>query len=401
MALRGWLALAAGVCAGLAAPSASSADRVPLRLFWDGSACGNKEDFAARVLQRNRAIRFVASGEDIAVRLSIRQTPGGLDARVRIESKGRAPVTRRIQSPDCDDALDALALVVAIGVESPTSTGCRARAPAVAARRAADKPAPKPPAPPKPTEPAPSVPEPVPDAAPPSAEPAPVEAAAPSATTQPVNVDEVEPTAGPAVAVAPTGVTDTGLTPPPPKVASEGLVIGAGLAALVSVGVAPEPLLGGAIWVSAEWDRAGLWAPELVLDALHQERDGHDEPRGEASFALNALSLALCPLRLGSSTLELRPCVTGEWGRVGSEGGQTYSPRDQTRPWASLGAGVSASAVFGILELRASLGVAAPLYRDSFRFGAECSGAACEADVFHRVAPLIWSGALGAGLTPR
>ena len=121
--------------------AASAARTAGTTAVTTGAPVGN------RVLQRNRAIRFVASGEDIAVRLSIRQTPGGLDARVRIESKGRAPVTRRIQSPDCDDALDALALVVAIGVESPTSTGRRARAPAVAARRAADKPAPKPPAP--------------------------------------------------------------------------------------------------------------------------------------------------------------------------------------------------------------------------------------------------------------
>ena len=100
-----------------AAPAAGAAERVPTRLVWDGSTCGSEQDFAARVMQRNRAIRFVSSGEEVAVRLSIAPGPAGLDARVRIEAKGRAPVTRRIQSPDCDDALDALALVVAIGVE--------------------------------------------------------------------------------------------------------------------------------------------------------------------------------------------------------------------------------------------------------------------------------------------
>jgi hypothetical protein len=375
-------------------PAASAAERVPTRLVWDGSACGGTEqDFAARVVRRNRAIRFVPSGEHVSVRLSIEPSSGGLDARVRIEARGRAPVTRRIQSPDCEDALDALALVVAIGVESR---------PASAARRPRSRAQPA--APPRPPAPAPAEATTPPEPAPP--EPAPGgETSAPSAATPPV-----EP--APASPASPLAATPAEPGPPPPsapptdvpgstpEAAAGGLFIGAGLAALGTVGIAPEPLLGGAVWLSAEWDRTGVWAPEVVLDALHQELNGHGEARGEASFQLNASSLALCPLRLGSSTLELRPCLSGAVGQLGADGGQTYAPREQTRTWGSLGASVSASIVLGVVQLRASLAVSAPLRRDSFRFGGDCLGAACEADVFHRVAPLIWTGALGAGLTP-
>ena len=362
---------------------------MPTRLVWDGAACGERDDFVARVMRRNRAIRFVPSGEEVAVRLSIQAIPGGLDARVRIEAKGRPPVTRRIQSPDCDDALDALALVVAIGVEGhPSGAVRRPRPPKVT-----------PPASTPPPEPAP-VPEP-PAAQPPSEpEPSPVAAPEPPppAATQPVNGGELAPSPRPAAEQA-APLVDGGATPE--AVASGGLLLAVGLAAQVSVGITPEPLLGGAVWLSAEWDRAGWLAPEIVLDALHQERNGHDDSRGQADFALNALSLALCPLRLGKRTLELRPCLMGALGRLDAEGSQTYSPREQTSRWSSIGIGVSASAVLGIVELRASLAASVPLDRDSFRFGPDCVGSACEADVFHRVTPLIWSGALGAGLTPR
>jgi len=390
-----------------ASPAATAAERVPTRLVWDGSVCGSEQDFTTRVVQRNRAIRFVSSGEEVAVRLSIQPSSSGLDARVRIEAKGRAPVTRRIQSPDCDDALDALALVVAIGVESrPTSSARRPRTRTV--------PPPRTPAPPESTPVPPSavIPESPPPAPPeerapgtPTSEPLPPPAAARSsgevlpAQPAPEAAPATSPEAGPAVALPPPA-TDVD----PPSLARDSasgrLRIGAGLAALSSVGVAPEPLLGGAVWISAEWDRPGAWAPEIVLDAMHQERGGHDEARGEADFSLNALSLALCPLRLGTSTLELRPCVSGAFGQLMSDGGQTYSPRGRTRPWSSIGASVSASVVFGMVQLRASLGASTPLYRDSYRFGPDCSGASCDVDVFHRVAPLIWTGALGAGLTP-
>ncbi|HWO12920.1 MAG TPA: hypothetical protein VNN80_25650, partial [Polyangiaceae bacterium] len=130
----------------------------------------------------------------------------------------------------------------------------------------------------------------------------------------------------------------------------------------------------------------------VVLDALHQELHGHDEPRGQAEFALNALSLGLCPLRIGSPTLELRPCASGAFGWLDVEGSQTYVPRGQTRPWSSVGAGLSLSAALGIVELRASFAAALPSRRDSFRFSD---------DVFYHVAPVIWSGAVGAGLTLR
>ena len=339
---------------------------------------------------------------DIQAFIAVVETGSIVAASTRLHMT-QSGITRRIQSPDCDDALDALALVVAIGVESrPTSSARRPRASAAAPRLSA---APETPAAPPASPPATSSTEgpagmPVPGAAPVDG------AETGAAEAPPVELASPESGRNTSVGLAPAVVLpfpdrDAGTPRPAPEAPAGGLLIGAGLAAQSSVGIAPEPMIGGALWISAEWDRAGAWAPEVVLDALHQERGGHGEARGEAGFALNALSLALCPVRLGESTLELRPCLSTTFGQLMSEGGETYRPRDDRQPWTSIGASVSASVVFGIVQLRASLGASAPLHRDSFRFGPDCTGAACELDVFHRVAPLVWTGALGAGLTPR
>src|SRR5436190_17764954 len=37
--------------------------QVPTRLIWSGDECGRADDFAARVMQRTRAVRFVSNGE--------------------------------------------------------------------------------------------------------------------------------------------------------------------------------------------------------------------------------------------------------------------------------------------------------------------------------------------------
>jgi hypothetical protein len=107
----------------------------------------------------------------------------------------------------------------------------------------------------------------------------------------------------------------------------------------------------------------------------------------------------LCPLYLGSADLGVRPCASGSVGRLEVNGQSTFDPRTSARPWSTLGGTLEGLARAGVVEFRAVLGAAAPLSRDWFSFDAPCAaGAICEADVFHRVAPVIWSGAVGAGI---
>jgi hypothetical protein len=357
---------------------ALAAPRVPTRLYYEDAVCGVAEDFSARVLRRNGAVRFVSSGERVVVRLRIERRDGALDARVSISGRGRAPMSRRIESPDCNDALDALALVVAIGIEG-RSEGARGNAHSPARPTPPVAPAPEPaPAPPAAPEPEPPAPPPE----PPAPEPAPA-----------------PPPEAPVVAPppAPPPRVDEGAAAPPPEPPEPRLAFGAGLSALASLGIAPDPLFGGAVYVVAGWESQGAFAPELVLGLSHQWLDGYERPGGDADFALNAANVELCPVRWALGVLSARPCAAAWFGRFSSEGYETYEARSATRPWATLGASAELNARFGPLELRGALGAGVPLVRDGFRFGGQCSGSACAEDAFHEVSPVIWSFAFGAG----
>jgi hypothetical protein len=339
--------------------------------------CGSAEDFSARVLRRNGAVHFVSSGERVVVRLRIERSGAALDARVSISGRGRAPMSRRLESPDCNDALDALALVVAIGIEG-RSEGARSGAraaprPAVPPAAEAPEPPPPPPATQEPEAPAP-----------------PPEPLAPEAPTPP-------PPPAPIVVVPPAAPSVERAAAAPQAPEESGIAVGAGLSAVASLGIAPDALFGGALYIVLGWKTQRVWAPELVLGLSHQWLDGHEQPGGEADFALNAANLELCPVRWKLGVLEGRPCAAASVGRFGSKGYETYDARNITRPWTTLGASAELNARFGPLELRGAFGAGVPLSRDGFRFGGPCSGSACAADVFHQVSPVIWSFAFGAG----
>jgi hypothetical protein len=393
---------------------AAAAPQVPTRLVWNGSVCSNAADFAARVRQRTSAVRFVQRGQRISVRLRIERSGPGLDASVSIEARGHAPVRRHIESPDCDDALDALALVVAIGVEGRAAAdrGAAPRSRPRAIRRPPPESAPLPVVEPLPDPVAPPVaavderPTPIePSAAP---EPTPPEPAAreapnapllPAAETPPptMNASSVPPRAPVAISpVAPEPEVDAPELAPATR--APAYHVGAGLSAQMSLGVAPQPLVGGALWIATGVAGEGVWSPELIVSAMHQRLDGLTRASGEVDFALSAGGVSFCPVRLGSAILQVRPCGAVAIGQLSTHPHETYDARSRDRPWRTLGGSLELLAVFGIVELRAAIGGAAPLIRDEFQFGLVCSGPACEADVFHRVAPVIWSGAAGAGI---
>lgn len=346
-------------------------------------------------------MRFVKGGEALTVRLSIAPEGLRLRATLSLDSKGREPVVRHIESPDCDDALDALALVVAISVESRSRElserarprrSRRARPPA--RRQAREQPAPPEVVP----ESAASEPDPQltrePASPPPSA---PLPVVAPASEPAPAPAELGSPPRAP---IAPAATARQGIEPesaPPPEPRAR-LVFAGGIAAQLLVGAAPTALLGGQIWGRARWERDALFSPELGLSVGHQRLDGFDEPAGQVDFGLSAASLDLCPLRLGRSDFHVQPCLSGSLGRLRSKGEATLFPGGETRPWATWGGNVQLVARWHVVELRGSLGLAQPLVRDGFRFGPACAGASCEAGVFHRVEPVVWLSTLGAGL---
>jgi hypothetical protein len=167
-------------------------------------------------------------------------------------------------------------------------------------------------------------------------------------------------------------------------------------------GAAPVALLGGDIWLRGSWERGSVWSPELGMSLGYAQTGNVVRPEGDSNFELGRLGAELCPLRLGSRSFEFRPCATGEYGRFTSEGRRTFRANRETRPWASLGANAEGVVHLGYLQLRAVLGVAHPLVRDSVRFGVPaCTDASCEDGVFHRVAVVVGLFGLGAGVSFR
>lgn len=412
-ALPLWVPAAVGAAAVSIASTAALAappPRVPARLSWGASVCGDARGFASRVLKRTRAVRFVERGEALTVHLSIAPEGSGLDATVSLISKGREPIVRHIASPDCDDALDALALVVAISLEARSREVFRRAPRRSSAPRA--RPAPPPASPvPTPTRAVPLL-EPVAPA--PGALPA-TEAASPATSDDAVlPAVAAEGSASPAAASAPVAEAARGpvvvtaeppalvgveaLVPPSEPRASERLAFASGVSAQLLVGAAPEALIGAQLWARARWERGSAWSPELGLSIAHQRRDGFDDAAGQADFALTSTSLDVCPVRLGSAAWHVQPCVAGALGQLESEGRATFLPGRARRPWATLGGNIQLVARVAVLEIRGSFGVARPFVRDAFHFGPSCESASCEADIFHRVEAAVWLAALGAGV---
>ena len=373
-----WVALGCGVSWYAAPAQGAESGPISAQIAWQGSACGDAAEFASRILGRTRHVRFVSSGAQL--RLAVRIDPHGnaLRADVAFLSAGKPAVVRKLESPDCDDALDALALVVAIGVDErwrEQNAASGRRAPAVRPRVRQRRPE-RPP------------------------EPAPIEAAEPA-------LDPGEASASfPAITLAlpapapPRAAPPRPAVPPAPVVSDHGLRWAAGAGARWSQGAAPEPLIGGELWLRASWERGSLLSPELGASLAHDRVSGIERAEGSADFALSAAGLELCPLRLGTQRLRLQPCIASTLGWLQATGRRTFRAHTGPSPWLTIGGGAQAMALVGKLALRVTAGAAHPLEREGFRFhSVDCLSGECDEPAFHRVAPVVWSLGAGAGLS--
>jgi hypothetical protein len=397
-----WIAargLLAGSCLVTVTAAAAAPERVSAQLVWNDTVCA-VQGFASRVAWRTRHVRFVEHGEQLRFELGIERDGARLVASVAFAAPGQALVRRQITSPDCNDALDALALVVAIGVDERWRALQASAKPAASAPVAARGAAPTRKSPPG------SSPEPSPEPA------ATVEAAAePEAETPapeaPKQETPSEP-ASPAPAPPPTSKPAPAPLPPPGPVSAAPARLpnessvrpwSIGVSAQALSGVAPSALFGAELWMRARWERGSLWSPELGLSAGYALRNDYARADGKADFGLGRVSAELCPLRIGSAHFESEPCASAEFGSFRAAGHDTFRPQSDARPWGSLGVDVQGVAHWGWFELRALAGVSRPLTRDSFRFAyPDCGAAECGDGSFHRVASWIGRFALGAGV---
>jgi hypothetical protein len=334
--------------------------------------CATASQLVARVAARSTRIHFGASSAG-AFELRVEIAPGPNDTQIGrlslIDPSGRRS-NRRLSAPTCAETVDAVALVAVISLDpsyapppdapvarelgtAPSATPSDGAAPVTADRAENDR---------------------------------------PRASSAPLASNRTTPTPTPPTSASPTDRPEgsAGDRNPAPAVLPTRRRLRARVAGRVISGPAPHPMPAAAVGLVAALDRPSIWSPEVRLTAEHGWQNGVAEPGGTASFALDALALDLCFLRLSVAAVDLRGCATATAGRLSASGSDTYSPASQARPFLALGGAAILEIALGRwVELAGSVEAADTPIRDAFEFSP---------DVFHRVSATTLTFDLGLGV---
>jgi hypothetical protein len=256
----------------------------PLPLHVEYAAPGNcptRDDFEARVRARTALARF--SDDEGAEVVRVVVTPTGVTYAGHLSITGQSGRTseRDVEDTLCPDVVDALALVTALSVD-PNATL-------------------------SPTAPASSAPT-----------------ASPIASATPIPTSTLNASPSPTAPVVPLITAPMPAPPRPPAREPEATPFWAskpgtnlGAIFITSAGLAPDALVGGGVFGELESRAEGWFAPSTRLNLLAQV-NGAFRTR-EASFVLLAGRFDVCPVRLGSRRLSLRPCLVADFGAVLAE----------------------------------------------------------------------------------
>jgi hypothetical protein len=306
--------LAALSCSDLAAAEVSP-KRLQAHLDYDAPAdCPTRAELNARILGRTALAEITDAPSDWTARLEL--TVEGNEARghLLIEAKGAPARERTVVGETCADVVDALALVTALAIDPNASWVADAALIKTVT---------------------------------PPVQPAPiVEAPAP----------KVLPSSSPISSNSP-------VTPAPPRWQ---LTIGG--AARTSAGLAPDPLLGGALHAMLQSTRETVVSPALRLSAT-VEVNGAFAARA-ASFLYARGEVDLCPLRLGSSAFDMHLCGGVGGGVVRAVGIEIAHPILATPAWVELDVVVTGRwhPGGGAFFLEADVAALVPLTRRTFVF---------------------------------
>jgi hypothetical protein len=296
------------------------------------AGCSSAEDFSARVSKRSWRIRLVADPSvqrSLVVEVQQAAAGGALRGTVTVVEADGATRKRHLKAATCEEAVDALSLIATVTLDPDAMLG----------------------------------------------EPPPETPAAP------------EPPKAPAKPAEPKGPRK-----PPPRFhrspPTEPYRFSFGLAGALLLHMAPEPAFGGTASAAFEINPGHTAAPFWRLSVTHAQRRGLAEAGGQASFAFTLPTLDLCPVRLGSRALGLRPCAYGSVGLLKVWGEGTPQNEEHARLYGA--AGVSAwlgwrvSEAFEIIaDARAGL----PFRRDELAF---------DGDVFFKTPTPGFSFGIGA-----
>ncbi len=321
------LAVALLAARAAAENKAVPAAEVPLRdtviVYEAAEGCPSRGDFEARLRSRMPARESTAtSPRRIEARL-VRSGPR-IAASVVLTDANGAATTRRIVAASCNEAVDALALIVALtvdpleahtGASPPDTTTSNDGAPAEGDIGDAAHGEPAPNASPQ---------------EPPKQPPAMQNRENPEPASPVVISDEV------AKQSANAGPT-----------ASRGWRFGASTSFLVSSGVVPGMSPGGELAIAVSTSNAPALSVRLGGRLVGSASESGVE--GNASFSWWSGFAAGCLGSDAAATLVLSGCAVYELGRLGASGSQTRNPSASATPWQALGP-----------ELRFEWAVAAP-----------------------------------------
>jgi hypothetical protein len=162
-----------------------------------------------------------------------------------------------------------------------------------------------------------------------------------------------------------------------PRLEPERWRFGGGARALVTGGLAPDPVLAPSGFVTALYDtRDRLLEPALRLSVAAARSEIYETTSetgvhlGDAQFEWWALELSACPLRWpADGALALRPCAGFEAGSLTGRGSRTRDPAEKSALWLALGCSARLEwAALDVLRLELEGGAGFPLTRDSFFF---------------------------------
>lgn len=312
------LAVASSVASSLACVTASfgvAAEPLVVR-YRAFEGCPTEARFVRDVVSRIHEGDSPPVGFSVALERRGGRVVGRLDGRDRT---GHG-VGRELVGATCDEVASALALVLALALDPNASTAPLAAVSASASASASVVALP---------------------AAPPSSSAAvvPVRAPAPAEASAPARNEPPEEHERAAWSV---GVDALALTP-----------------------IAPSPALGGAAFVEVARDASG---PLVRLAAIFAGRDVAISTGGSARFRYGAARLEGCPLRvLAGASVALAPCAGLELGALRGDGSGLPTSHGETRFFSALeGAARATWAVASPVSVEASIGVVAPLVRDTF-----------------------------------
>lgn len=222
------------------------------------------------------------------------------------------PSSRRVRGASCDEVLDALAFIGALGLERAAAS--------LRDTGSVD--------------------------AEPGQQPAPLTPPAP--TPQPVGVEAFSPAAAP--------------------LATRPVQLGAVGFGLIHGGFVPGQRLALGAALRAAWSAPG-WQPSLSLGAYSNlPRERRVEGGGRVRYEHWSLLAVACPWRFPASGVwGVRPCAELDIGRSSGEGFGVVAAEKHTAPWLSTGAQLRTELVlWDRLELALSVAAVAPLFRSHF-----------------------------------